>query len=200
MQIRRIGLFSPKAYAALMSLLLVGTLLGSLFCAQTDNGLTDELGSLQSGFVSLRQDPDLASVLLRTLSSSTIFLAALFVSGFCAVGHPIAAAVLLLRGMGFGVVLSQLYLSFGSRGVLWSLALVLPNAVVSGAALVFGARESLNFSNMYILFSLSDRQVDGLKEQLRLYCAKFLVLEAVLAVSAGADCIITWIMKGFVLE
>ena len=200
MQIRRIGLFSPKAYAALMSLLLVGVLLGSLFCAQMDTGMTNELASLQSGFVSLRQDPDLASVLLRTLSSSTIFLAVLFISGFCAVGHPVCAAALLIRGMGFGVVLSQLYLTFGSRGVVWSLALVLPNAVVSGSALVFAARESLNFSNRYILFSLSDRQVDGMKEQLRLYCAKFLVLEAVLAVSAGADCVITWVMKGFMLE
>lgn len=200
MQIKRTGLYSPKGYGILAGLVLVGTLLGTLVYMSMDSSVIQRFGDLQSGFVSIRQELKLSQVLLRTLSSSTAFLVLVFVSGFCAVGQPVAVSCLIVRGIGIGTVLSQLYSSCGMRGMLWSLALVLPNALVSGTALVLGSREAISLSNVYAAFSLSDRQVNGLKETLRVYCAKFLVLEAVLAVSAGADCIVTYVMKGFVLN
>lgn len=122
----------------------------------------------------------------------------IFLSGLCAVGQPFAACALAVRGLGMGVVFSQLYSGFGVKGMLYSAVLVLPNALICSVALVLGAREAICLSNRYAVFSLSDRQQDGLKETLRRYCAKFLVLEAVLAVSAGMDCLVTWITKGFV--
>ena len=69
------------------------------------------------------------------------------------------------------------------------MALVVPGAVFSSVAMVVGVRESIGLSNIYMRVSLSDRQVDGLLDSIKLYGTKFLVLEAVLAVSAGVDCI-----------
>ena len=200
MKLRKNGMYSPKAYGVLAGILLVGTLIGTVIYMSADASLTDRLGSLQAGFVGVRQELRFSRVLLGTLSSSTLFLAVVFLSGLCAVGQPVALCALLVRGMGFGVVLSRLYSAFAVRGVLWSLALVLPNAVVSGTVLVLAVREAVSLSNVYVCFSLSDRQENGLKETVRIYCAKFLVLEAVLALSAGVDCIVTYVMKGFVLD
>ena len=197
-QVRRIGAYSARCYAALLGVMLVGVLLGSLFYSSVDNNMLGSIGRTGSGFVSLRQHPDFPQILLRTLSSSTLFLLVIFLSGLCAVGQPFAACALAVRGLGMGVVFSQLYSGFGAKGMLYSAVLVFPNALVCSVAFVLGAREAICLSNRYAAFSLSDRQQDGLKETLRRYCAKFLVLEAVLAASAGIDCLVTWITKGFV--
>ena len=198
MQVRRIGAYSARFYAGLLGVMLVGVLLGSLFYSSMDSNVLGSIGRTGSGFVSLRQHADFPQILLRTLSSSTLFLLVIFLSGLCAVGQPFAACALAVRGLGMGVVFSQLYSGFGVKGMLYSAVLVLPNALICSVALVLGAREAICLSNRYAVFSLSDRQQDGLKETLRRYCAKFLVLEAVLAVSAGMDCLVTWITKGFV--
>lgn len=198
MQVRRIGAYSARFYAGLFGVMLVGVLLGSLFYSSMDSNVLGSIGRTGSGFVSLRQHPDFPQILLRTLSSSTLFLLVIFLSGLCAVGQLFAACALAVRGLGMGVVFSQLYSGFGVKGMLYSAVLVLPNALICSVALVLGAREAICLSNRYAVFSLSDRQQDGLKETLRRYCAKFLVLEAVLAVSAGMDCLVTWITKGFV--
>ena len=193
MQVRKIAAFSARFYAGLLGVMLVGVLRGSLFYSSMDNNMLGSIGRTGSGFVSLRQHADFPQILLRTLSSSTLFLLVIFLSGLCAVGQPFAACALAVR-----VVFSQLYSGFGVKGMLYSAVLVLPNALICSVALVLGAREAICLSNRYAVFSLSDRQQDVLKETLRRYCAKFLVLEAVLAVSAGMDCLVTWITKGFV--
>lgn len=198
MRIRRVGVYSHKFYAGLLCVVLVGVLLGSLFYSSMDQGTLKSLSNTQSGFVSLRRQMDFSQILLKTLGSSTLFLLVIFLSGLCAVGHPIVICTLALRGIGLGVVLSQLYSSFGVKGMLYSALLVFPNALICSLALVLGARESLCLSNRYALFSLSDRQEDGLRETLKVYCVKFLVLEAVLAVSAGVDCLVILITKGLV--
>ena len=197
-QVRRVGIYTARFYAVLLGVVLVGVLLGSLFYSSMDNNMLANIGRTGSGFVSLRQQLDFPQILLRALSSSSLFLLVIFLSGLCAVGHPLAIGALAVRGLGMGVVFSQLYAGFGAKGMLYSAVLLLPNGLVCSVALVLGAREAVCLSNSYAAFSLSDRQHCGLKETLRRYCAKILVLEAVLAVSAGVDCLVTWITKGFV--
>ena len=80
----------------------------------------------------------------------------------------------------------------------YSLFTIIPNAVVSAAVLALAAREAFSLSNTYALFTLSDRQHDGLRPFVKIYCAKLLILEAILALSAGCDCLIAWIFKSFV--
>lgn len=196
MRIGKVGLYTGKFYAVLLCIVLVGVLLGSLFYSSMSADTVRNLNVTQAGFVSVRHRLDFSSILLKSLTSSTAFLFVVFLSGFCAVGHPVAVSTLAVRGLGLGVVLSQLYSTYGAKGMLYSALLVLPNGFICSLALAFGARESICLSNQYAVFTLSDRQTNGLRETVRLYCTKFLVLEAVLAVSAGADCLIAWMTKG----
>lgn len=196
MQIRRSGVYTEKFYALLLSVVLFGVLMGSVFYGSMSHGIVQSLGNTQSGFVSLRQEMRFSQILLRTLSSSTLFLFVLFVSGLCAVGHIFIFTTLAVRGLGLGVVLSQMYSTCEIKGMFYCIALVLPNGLISALALVLAAREAICLSNQYAAFTLSDRQTDGLKETIKIYGVKFLVLEAVLAVSAGIDCLTTWITKG----
>lgn len=198
MQVRKVGIYTGRFYVGLLCVMLAGVLLGSLFYSSMDSGIINSLGNTQSGFVSLRQQMKFSQILLKTLGSSTLFLMVIFLSGFCAVGHPVVIGTLAVRGLGLGVATSQIYSSFGIKGMLYSAALVLPNGLICAVVLALGAREAICLSNRYAYFTLSDRQVEGLKETVKLYGAKFLVLEAALAVSAGVDCLVAWITKGLV--
>lgn len=198
MRIRKVGIYTGKFYAGLLCVLLAGVLLGSLFYGSMSADTVRSLNSVQAGFLSVRQNLDFSKILLKTLSSSTAFLFVIFASGFCAVGQPAAAAALVLRGLGLGVVLSQMYSAYGLHGMFYSALLIAPNGLICSFALALGAREAICLSNRYAVYTLSDRQENGLRETVRLYCTKFLVLEAVLAVSAGADCLIARLTKGLV--
>lgn len=68
--------------------------------------------------------------------------------------------------------------------------------MVSCLALVTGAREAIVLSGLYMKITLSGRQENGLLDAVKLYCTKFLVLEAILAVGAGIDCFCTIMLIG----
>ena len=74
----------------------------------------------QTASVDVRSSGDLEEILVRSFFSSTVFLAVVFLSGFSSLGQPLAVAVLLLRGMGWGVAMSQLYSIYGGHGALLS--------------------------------------------------------------------------------
>ena len=133
---------------------------------------------------------------MRSFFSSTVFLAVVFLSGFSSLGQPLAVAVLLLRGMGWGVAMSQLYSIYGGHGALLSAMFVLLPAVITAAALMIAAREAVAMSNILLCIVFSEGQHSGLRQTVRLYAVKFLVFEAAAAVAAALECLLTIIFAG----
>ena len=188
-------LYKPQFFAFLMGMVLIGVLLGTISYCYMSGDFLEKLSLSQTGFLARREHLNYGEILVKSFSGTTAFLAAAFVLGFCPIGQPVEFAVPLIRGMGLGVTLAQLYSCFGKQGIVFSLLLVIPGAVISTIALAVGVRESIGLSNIYMRVSLADRQVDGLLDTLKLYGAKFLMLEAALAVSAGIDCLGTVIFQ-----
>nr|MDE6150164.1 hypothetical protein [Ruminococcus sp.] len=73
---------------------------------------------------------------------------------------------------------------------------ILPCAVISMYSLLMGVREAIGLSNILMSNALSVKQNDGLLPTVKLYSVKFLVLEAVVAVSAAVDCVCTVAFAG----
>ena len=55
-------------------------------------------------------------------------------------------------------------------------------------ALAVGVREAVGLSNIFMTNGLCSGQTNGMLDSIKLYVTKFLVLEAVTAVSAVVDC------------
>ncbi|MBO5448629.1 MAG: hypothetical protein J5994_04815 [Ruminococcus sp.] len=189
---RKSGFFAFLCGAALM-----GVLLGTVSYCCSDGVFLQKLGLAQSDFIRSRMAMDYASLMAGSLWRTSLFIAAAFVCGLCAVGQPAAIALLVFRGMGLGLTMAQLYSTYGSSGILPAAGLILPGAVISTLAIVTAVRESVSLSNILLRISLSERQENGLLEPVKLYAAKFMVLEAAIAVSAGADCICNYIFIGY---
>ena len=106
------GIYKSGVLAFFAGAILIGALLGAVtFCFMGSDELS-MLSVLSNSFVDVRSSGDLEEILVRSFFSSTVFLAVVFLSGFSSLGQPLAVAVLLLRGMGWGVAMSQLCCEF----------------------------------------------------------------------------------------
>ena len=188
------GIYKSGVLAFFAGAILIGALLGAVtFCFMGSDELS-MLSVLSNSFVDVRSSGDLEEILVRSFFSSTVFLAVVFLSGFSSLGQPLA--VLLLRGMGWGVAMSQLYSIYGGHGALLSAMFVLLPAVITAAALMIAAREAVAMSNILLCIVFSEGQHGGLRQTVRLYAVKFLVLEAAAAVAAALECLLTIIFAG----
>lgn len=174
----------------------MGVLLGTVSYCFMDKQVQNDLGFLQSSFIEGRQSVNFAGIMIRSLTSNTIFLAVVFLAGFSVIGQPIAIITLLIRGIGLGVTLAGFYGNYGRSGIIFSLAMLIPGAAISVVALAIGVRESIVLSNIYLRISLSSKQENGLLETIKLYGAKFFTLEVILSVSAGVDCLCSRLFGG----
>ena len=96
------GIYKSGVLAFLAGAILIGALLGAVtFCFMGSDELS-MLSVFSNSFVDVRSSGDLEEILVRSFFSSTVFLAVVFLSGFSSLGQPLAVAVLLLRGMGWG--------------------------------------------------------------------------------------------------
>ena len=144
------GIYKSGVLAFFAGAILIGALLGAVtFCFMGSDELS-MLSVLSNSFVDVRSSGDLEEILVRSFFSSTVFLAVVFLSGFSSLGQPLAVAVLLLRGMGWGVAMSQLYSIYGGHGALLSAMFVLLPAVITAAALMIAAREAVAMSNILL--------------------------------------------------
>ncbi len=177
------------AFAFMAGVLMLGVILGTLsYCFMSD-GTVELLGAATRDHISFRKTADFAHLLLDSFFVSTLFVTAEFLLGFSALGQLPELAVLLYRGSGLGLILSQAYVSTPRGRLPFVILLIVPAAVISCYALCIAAREAVKMSGRLLRVMLIDRQCLGLSEHFRSYAARFAALEAAVAVSAAVDCI-----------
>lgn len=176
---------------------LMGMLYGAAFLQQGDSGLWDRLSAVNQSYLYAVQDQADWMVLVQALTSSAVFLALAFLSGFSAIGQPVALFVMFLRGLGLGSYAGYLYLSFGMRGVLFCAVVLLPGALLTVAALALSCREAFRLSNR-ILLSFLRGQALLKRELLVRYLKKHLLLFLLTVAAAGADCLLRFVFSGII--
>lgn len=178
-------------FGFLIALAVLGILFGVMSFCFMDDSFLSEISLAQQNFMEIRKNQDFVHILIKSLCSSTVFLAGAFLLGFSAIAQPIEILIPLIRGLGLGVSVAQIYSQSGKSGILTCMILIIPCTLISMYALVVGVRESVGLSNIFMTNALCSGQTYGLLNSIKLYATKFLVLEAVTAVSAVVDCICT---------
>lgn len=175
-----------KTLFPIMLLILLGVLLGTVVYMVKSSALSSGLGALNTDYLSLRTSASYMSVMLTSLFNSTVLLLILFFSGLCAAAFPFVLLVPVYKGLGIGCSVAQLYMSSGREGIVYSLLLIVPSAVISCYAVMIGTREAYRMS-VECFGAVFKNNIYTVGENARLYVVKFLVLEAILSVSATID-------------
>ena len=192
---RGTALYGKGTFAFLCAAALIGVLLGTL-CFCMGAGQADRLIFFGDNGLKVRAGMDHGRIMAGSLLGSTVFLLGLAAAGLCAVGQPFELALLVLRCMGLGYTMAEIYSSVDRSDVIYAAGLLLPGAVISTLGLIAAAREAVCLSNIYLRLTLSDRQEQGLAEAAKLYFTKLLVIEALLALAAGADTVCNYLFIG----
>ncbi len=132
-------------------------------------------------------------IFLGSFAGAGLLLLAAFLLGFCAVSQPAELLLTAFRGLGLGVCVRGVYLG---DEVLKSLAAFLPYAVLSTGVLALGAREAFRLSMRYLSLSVTAENRLGIKNEIRDYTARFLILAVLLAVLAMGDAFLAKLISG----
>ncbi len=116
----------------------------------------------------------LCAALWDTVFSTVFLLAGLFLLGLWPCGAPFTLAVPLFYGLGLGLT-EAYYYTLGLRGVLATLAVVMPRGLLTAAVLIMAAVESLRLSSQLARQLLPTVSGGGLWPVFRLYCIRFLL-------------------------
>ena len=122
---------------------------------------------------------------LSYFGTDFLFMLAAFLLGLCAAGLPLLLLLPILRGVGTGVVSGWLYMTYGLRGVGYSVLVLCPAAIVSVLIMLSYCKESMLMSGDMLLV-LHNKQ-DKMESSLRLYITRYLVLLLVSIPAAALD-------------
>lgn len=182
--------------ALLAALYFLGVVLGTiLYCTLGSEGRTALEGAAED-FVSGRAGHTFGETAVNSFSGGFILLVICFGLGFSVVAQPAEIFVPLFRGLGVGAAIAGMYGRYGISGVGASALLIVPNAVVSAFVLIMASREAVRFSSALHGMTFG-RSTSRECPDIRLYFTKFVILCAVLAVSAAADSLVNFVSAGF---
>lgn len=131
---------------------------------------------------------------INSFSGAFLLMLICLILGFGAVFQPAEAAVPFFHGMGIGVVLAEMNVTYGFRGLLVSALMILPYAVASAVMVIAAAREAVLMSccvGRRVFGGITNEDAD-----VRLYLTKFLALFGVTAAFSAADSVITYFFAG----
>jgi hypothetical protein len=119
---------------------------------------------------------------------SAIVLSAVLSFGFFAIGQPLGVMILIMRGVGIGVSIADIYIQSGTDGILPVLVMVIPKAVVLSFILSLAVREMFRMSYSLLVFLFRNGSFDEkIRQNVRLYFIRFAVLFILSTVVAVAD-------------
>lgn len=181
----------PNVIFRIMLLMVIGVLIGTLAFSFIKTSTLSDLNLIENDYLSMRENGEYVKILYSSLLNSSTLLVVLFLLGFCAIAQPVSVLIPVYKGMGFGVTIAQIYSENGVNGFFSAFILILPCALISSYALFIAVRESIRMSNRFFSQAFLDRRCesDSINDYVKLYAVKFLVLEAVTAVSAAVDCL-----------
>ena len=177
------------AFAVMIGCLLIGVLAGVLAYCFMDNSISSQLIDANTEYLEFRKENDFGRILIDSFFVSTLFIGAEFLCGLFALGLLPALGVLIYKGMGIGVILSQGYTIYESSRIVSLIAIIVPAAIVSCYGAALAAKEAVRLSGRLLLILFSNDSFTGLSEHFRAYGVRFLCIEAIISVSAAVDCV-----------
>lgn len=184
------GLTRPESrklcFIFLTALMTAGILAGSMIAVSEQNFINGK--AVFNQFISpLNNGNTLLEIIRNDIISVGGILLLVFCTGFFSVGQPLAALLILYRGIGAGISVALTYMTFGEKGVYITLIFIVPKLLATTVILILGIREAIKLSNIIYSYLFRGTAEDNMNRYIKLYCVKFLVLILLVLITAVAD-------------
>lgn len=189
---RRLSVIPKGNYLiyGLFLMFIIGMIYGALLSKTQSAEFLESLNLITREYASAHEKQTLLKTLSSSFLSCSIFVVTPYLLGYSAIGQVASFFVPMFKGLGIGLTMGHLYLSYGLKGVSYSALIIVPQTVVGLFAILIGCREAIRLSSMFLGVCSSSKQGKPFSsETIRLYNIKFSVLLAIALFSAVVDVI-----------
>lgn len=137
-----------QAMVLLALILLSGMVLGSIYARSAGFNVLERLDFLFAGNFKARETQPFINIFAASFASSFLFVFACFLCGLSMWGAFFIPIILVFRGFGLGLTSGYLYASYGWKGILYNLAVILPGAFVCCLFILLASLEGIRFSRL----------------------------------------------------
>lgn len=134
-----------------IAVLFSGMIFGAVQAGTADDTLLDKLNILFSGNISVRGDQTLARTFINSFGTSFMFLALFFCLSLSPLGILAIPLIIFFRGFGYGMSSGFLCITYGFKGLVYYISVMLLGAFISSLALVYASQYCFDFSRSLIL-------------------------------------------------
>ncbi len=172
--VRRYGLIT-----LLIAVLFAGMIAGAVCAGSADDELLDKLSTVFLTNVENRGEQTAAKTFINSFGMSFLFMAVLFCLSLSPLGLMAVPALILFRGLGYGISSGYLCVTYGLKGLVYYAFVMLPGAFVSSLALVYAAQYCFDYSKELAvsIFGIAEnRNLRGKLAALVLNCSYTLLM------------------------
>lgn len=131
--------------------LFSGMIFGAVRAGRADKEFMDKLDILFSTNIAVKQEQTLAQTFINSFCTSFLFLVLLFCFSLSPLGLVLIPPVMFFRGFGYGISSGFLCITYGIKGFIYYILVMLLGAFVSSLALVYASQYCFDFSKEMLL-------------------------------------------------
>lgn len=161
--------------------LIVGFLAGVLYIYTGGEKSSDLINDWFDNVIQRKLDANILNLFFFNITPSVIFIIIIFSLGFSPILSFLIGFCSFLRGVGLGLNVSYVYISYGWRGIIYESIIDIPFNIVMVAILVLSARESMKFSDG--IYSVIKNKIN-VNISVSKYFVKFIVIIIMLIIAA----------------
>lgn len=161
--------------------LFAGMIFGAVKAGSANEDLLNKIDILFSGSISVRGDQTPARTFINSFGTSFMFLALFYCFSMSPLGIIAIPLIMFFRGFGYGISSGFLCLTYGLKGLIYYILVMLIGAFISSLALVYASQYCIDFSASMLFSILGKSTLDGkgLKQKvctLTLNCSYMIIL------------------------
>ncbi len=137
---------------------LIGLLIGTL-TIKNNKEISDEVLEIFNTFFNREIGQSFINNFKEIFLYNFLFLSLSLIFGLCAVGTPVVAALPVIKGIGIGLISSELYNMYSLKGFGYCMLILFPIQIISSFVVIVSSKESILMSRN-IFYS-----VTGLKQK-----------------------------------
>lgn len=131
--------------------LFAGMIYGAVRASSADEDLIDKLDVIFSTNVAARVEQSLAETFTSSFGTSFLFLVLLFCLSLSPFGVAAVPLLMFFRGFGYGISSGFLCVTYGFKGLVYYICVMLLGAFFSSLALVYAAQFCFDFAKSLII-------------------------------------------------
>ncbi len=132
--------------AFFITVLFVGMIFGAIQAGTADSELIDKLNLILTDNVFVKGQDTAAGKFINSFGTSFMFLMVMFVLSLSPFGVAAVPAVIFFRGFGYGVSSGFLCITYGFKGLIYYIFVMLIGAFISSLALIYVSQYCFDFS------------------------------------------------------